>query len=89
MSFKENLKKKISIDSLTETAVRSVGTPGMSNKVDKNAVRELLALSPFIMEKRRDLELYFLEVEGGTGERVRSSCWITSFPFTRILLLTM
>jgi len=68
VSFKENLKKKISIDSLTGTAVRSVGTPGMSHKVDKNAVRALLSLSPFIMEKRRDLELYFLEVAGGTGE---------------------
>ncbi len=70
MSFKENLKKKILIDGLAGTASLSVGTLQMPHKVDKNAVRELLSLSPFIMKKRRDLELYFLEVEGGTGEIV-------------------
>lgn len=68
MSFKENLKRKILIDGLTETASLSVGTPDMSRKVDKDAVRELLSLSPYIVEKKRDLELYFMEVEKGLGE---------------------
>jgi hypothetical protein len=68
MSFKENLKRKILIDSLTRTASQSVGAPGVSRKVDKETIRKLLSLSPFVFEKRRDLDLYFRELEPGRGE---------------------
>jgi len=68
MSFKENLKKKILIDSLTRTASPSVGAPGVHRKVDKETIRKLLSLSPFGFEKRRDLDLYFRELEPGLGE---------------------
>ena len=68
MSFKENLKKKILIDSLTRTASVSIGAPGRSRKVDKETIRRLLSLSPFVFEKRRDLDLYFRELEPNMGE---------------------
>ncbi|MDY6837932.1 MAG: hypothetical protein SWH78_08160 [Thermodesulfobacteriota bacterium] len=68
MSFKENLKRKMLIDSLTRTASQSVGAPGVHRKVDKETIRKLLSLSPFIFEKRRDLDLYFRELEPGLGE---------------------
>ncbi len=68
MSFKENLKKKMLIDSLSKTVSVSIGPPGMSRRVDKETMRRLLALSPFVLENRRDLELYFRELEPGLGE---------------------
>lgn len=68
MSFKENLRKKILIDRLLKTVSPSIGTPGRSRKVDKATMRQLLSLSPFVLEKRRDLELYFRQLEPGKGE---------------------
>ncbi|MDY6990764.1 MAG: hypothetical protein SWQ30_22205 [Thermodesulfobacteriota bacterium] len=68
MSFKENLKRKMLIDSLTRTASPSVGASGVHPKVDKETIRKLLSLSPFVFEKRRDLDLYFRELEPGLGE---------------------
>jgi hypothetical protein len=68
MSFVENLKRKILVDRLTRTASQSVGAPGVHRKVDKEAIRKLLSLSPFVFEKRRDLDLYFRELEPGLGE---------------------
>jgi len=68
MSFKENLKKKMLIDSLSKTVSQSIGPSGMSRRVDKETMRRLLALSPFVLENRRDLELYFRELEPGLGE---------------------
>jgi hypothetical protein len=68
MSFKENLKKKMLIDSLSKAVSPSIGPPGKSRKVDKATMRRLLSLSPFVPEKRRDLELYFRQLEPGIGE---------------------
>ncbi|NVM22676.1 MAG: hypothetical protein HWN68_12965 [Desulfobacterales bacterium] len=68
MSFKENLKKKMLIDKLSRTVSLTIGSPGRPRKVDKETMRSLLSLSPFVPEKRRDLELYFRELEPGAGE---------------------
>lgn len=68
MSFKENLKRKMLIDTLSRTASVSIGAPGISRRVDKETMRKLLSLSPFVFEKRRDLDLYFRELDQGTGE---------------------
>jgi hypothetical protein len=68
MSFIENLKQKILIDRLSRTVSQSVGAPGVSRKIDKETMRKLLSLSPFVPEKRRDLDLYFRELEPGVGE---------------------
>ena len=68
MSFIENLKNKILIDTLSKTVSHSVGAPGISRKIDKETMRRLLSLSPFVLEKRRDLDLYFRELEPGMGE---------------------
>jgi hypothetical protein len=68
MSFKESLKRKILINILATRACRSIGAPGVSRKVDKKTIRELLSLSPFVPEKKRDLDLYFRDLEEGVGE---------------------
>jgi transposase InsO family protein len=68
MSFKENLKKKMLIDTLSRTVSESIGSPERPWKVDKETMRRLLSLSPFVVEKRRDLELYFRQLEPGIGE---------------------
>ncbi len=68
MSFKENLKKKMLIDSLSKTVSATIGSPGKPRKIDKESMRKLLSFSPFVLEKRRDLELYFRQLEPGTGE---------------------
>lgn len=68
MAFIENLKNKILIDTLSRTVSHSVGAPGISRKIDKETMRRLLSLSPFVSERRRDLDLYFRELEPGIGE---------------------
>ena len=68
MSFKENLKKKMLIDRLSKTVSPTIGSSEKHRKVDKETMRRLLSLSPFVLEKRRDLELYFRQVEPGIGE---------------------
>ena len=68
MSFKENLKKKLLIDSLPKIVLQSMGSRERPRKIDKETMRRLLSLSPFVPEKRRDLELYFRELEPGIGE---------------------
>jgi hypothetical protein len=68
VSFKENLKKKIMIDRLSKTTVLSIGSQEIRRKIDKDAMRQLLAFSPFVPEKRRDLELYYRELNPDTGQ---------------------
>ena len=68
MSFKENLKKKMLMDSLSKTVSPSIGSPGKPRKIDKENMRKLLSFSPFVLEKRRDLELYFRQLEPSIGE---------------------
>ena len=68
MSLMENLRKKILIDSLAGTVSQSIGPPGGPRKIDKESMRKLLSFTPFVLEKQRDLELYFRELEPGLGE---------------------
>ena len=68
MSFKENLKKKILTNRLSSTVCQSIGSPDSTRKIDKESMRKLLALSPFVSAERRDLELYFRELEPEIGE---------------------
>jgi len=68
MSFKENLRKKMLIDRLSRTVSQSIGSSGRPRKIDKENMRKLLSFSPFVLEKRRDLELYFRDLEEGVQE---------------------
>jgi hypothetical protein len=68
MSLKENLKKKILIDGLSRKISLTVGPPDSKRKVDKESMRKLLSMSPFVLDERRELELYFRELEPGIGE---------------------
>ncbi|MBW1743912.1 MAG: hypothetical protein JRJ47_10880 [Deltaproteobacteria bacterium] len=68
MSLKENLRKKILIDSHARAVSQSIRPPGESRKIDKENMRKLLSFTSFVLEKQRDLELYFRELEPGLGE---------------------
>jgi hypothetical protein len=58
MSFKENLLKKIRINTLAEVVRNSLGSPDSGKKLDKNAMRGLLEIGGFVHRKERDLDLY-------------------------------
>jgi hypothetical protein len=58
MSFKENLLKKISIQRLSKKVTESMGSPDSGRRIDKQAMRELLAMSAYRLKKERDLDLY-------------------------------
>ncbi len=64
MAFKENLLSKIQIQRLSKQVLQSIGPPGTSQKIDKEAARQLLALSPYTQRRERDLELYVAETAG-------------------------
>jgi len=61
MSFKETLLTKIKIDKLASKVIASIGPAESGRKVDKEAMRGLLEMSPYRYHKARDLDLY---VEG-------------------------
>ena len=63
MSFKENLLKKIQIDALAEKVISSWGPPGSGERIDKKAMRDLLEMSPYAYQKKRDLDLYVTQGE--------------------------
>jgi hypothetical protein len=58
MSFRENLFKKIEIDQLSNKVLNSIGPPQSDRQVDKDAVRQLLEMSPYRYQRERDLDLY-------------------------------
>ena len=58
MPFKENLLAKIKINRLAAKVIDSIGPVESGNKVDKEAMRSLLELSPYQYQKVRDLDLY-------------------------------
>lgn len=66
MSFKENIIKKIKINKTAKQVIASIGFPDSSRKVDKDAMRRLLEMSPYAHRKERDLDLY---LENTTSEK--------------------
>ena len=58
MSFKENLLTKLKINRLAAKVIDSIGPVESGSKVDKDAMRSLLELSPYQYQKSRDLDLY-------------------------------
>jgi len=63
MSFKENLLTKLKIDRLAAQVIASIGPAESGSKLDKDAMRRLLELSPFRYQKVRDLDLYVLGID--------------------------
>jgi hypothetical protein len=68
MSFKENLLKKIQIDTVTREVLASVGPPDSGIRVDKDAMVRLLAFGSYKALKERDLDLYILEGDANRGK---------------------
>ena len=64
MSFKENLLKKIQIGQSARKVVASFGPPGSPGKIDKDAMRSLLEMSPYQYQKERDLDLFIEKLDG-------------------------
>ncbi len=63
MSFKENLITKLKINRLAAKVIGSIGPVESGSKVDKDAMRSLLELSPYQYQKSRDLDLYVQETD--------------------------
>ena len=63
MSFKDNLIKKIRIDTLSKKAIASIGTPDSGRKIDKKIISNLLEMASYTLKKERDLELFLSPVE--------------------------
>jgi hypothetical protein len=63
MSFKENLLTKLRIDSLADKVMASIGSAENGSKVDKEAMRSLLEMSPYQHQKARDLDLYVESID--------------------------
>ena len=65
MSFKENLLLKVQIDRLTEQVLATIGPSDSGPRLDKDRMRKLLELSPFKLQRKRDLDLYLKEEDDG------------------------
>ena len=63
MSFKEDILKKIKIGKTATQVIASIGPPDSGRKVDKDAMRRLLEMSPYTYRKERDLDLYLENTE--------------------------
>ncbi len=60
MGFKENILKKMEIDSLSGQVNRSIGPSGSGQKIDKDAMRRLLDMGGYDYQQERDLVIYRL-----------------------------
>jgi hypothetical protein len=69
MSFKDNLLKKIEINQLSNKVLASIGSAESGLKIDKDAMRILLEMSPYEYQKERDLDLY-IQKGGGDLSRI-------------------
>ncbi len=66
MSFKDQLRKKIEINTLAVRIKASIGPPDSGRRVDKDLVRQLLAEGGYEKIIERDMELYRLAPSGDT-----------------------
>ena len=64
MSFKDILLKKIQINQLSRTVLASIGSAESGLKINKDAMRSLLEMSPYQYQKERDLDLYIQGLDG-------------------------
>jgi hypothetical protein len=64
MSFKENLKSKIHLDSILQRLISTIREPPGRRWVDKPLTRELLDKTDFAYKKVRNLQLYIRPREG-------------------------
>ena len=60
MAFKDNLRKKIEINTLVNRINASMGPPESGRRVDKDLVRKLLAEGDYEKILERDMEIYRL-----------------------------
>ncbi len=58
MGFRENLRKKIDINRLAHRVVRSINPKDGTQRIDLEAMRQLLALGTYPYRKERDLDLF-------------------------------
>jgi len=63
MPFKENLLNKIRIDKMAQKVISSLGTSESGNKIDKETMRGILAMSTYHSRRERDLELFTQHAE--------------------------
>ncbi len=69
MAFKENLLNQIKINQWARKVRASFGTPESGSKIDKDAMRRLLELSPYQYHRERDLDLY-IQAENGEPDAI-------------------
>ena len=60
MGFRENLLKKIRINQLADTILRSMGSTDSGQRIDRDAMRQLLEMGGYHYQRERDLDLYVL-----------------------------
>jgi hypothetical protein len=60
MGFRENLLKKIHINRLAARVIRSIHPTDSTQRINSEAMRELLEMSGYAHQKERDLNLYIL-----------------------------
>ncbi len=58
MGFKDNLKRKITIERLYDSVSASLGPPGSGRKIDKRAMRSLLDMAGYQAGTERGIEFY-------------------------------
>ncbi len=61
MGFQENLLKKIEINRLADSVLLSIGPAGSGSKVDKDAVRGLLEIAGYRLQRVRQMDFYLKE----------------------------
>jgi hypothetical protein len=60
MGFRENLRKKIQLNRLTDTVIRSISPIDSAKRIDRETMQQLLEMSNYTRQKERDLNLYIL-----------------------------
>ncbi len=65
LTFPQRLRKKLRMDRLARQVLATLGSPDSGKKIDKDAMRELLAETDYKKVMSRDLELYVKDLTWG------------------------
>ncbi|MGE0086950.1 MAG: hypothetical protein AB7S75_21305 [Desulfococcaceae bacterium] len=70
MPFKENLLKKIRINTLAQNVGNSIAPSGSEKRMDTETMRRLLEIGEYAHHRERDMELYILEDSESEKKRI-------------------
>ncbi|MEW5733787.1 MAG: hypothetical protein AB1921_02975 [Thermodesulfobacteriota bacterium] len=84
MSFADRLKQKMRVDKLAKMATASLSDQASGGRLDRDSMRELLAMTPLRKTQARDLELWLRDLPDGRKDILVLDNELPVYPHTTV-----